>query len=543
MRRILSILLANRKRRAVLLASTLIASSGPSVCLVLLSVVIGGLVDGVVLYGLLWVFLCAAGLSAAALYISLRQCGIIIETALQDKRIAIEQAVSTIDLNQLELVGEARIQEALAVDLAKTSSAARRLPAIVTSAASLVLSALVVLLFAPLILIVFFVVFTIGGVAYQRMQKRLAASIGRTRSEERSHQALLRHLLAGRKEVRLRKTRRDAINDDYIRPAISAVRAASINEITQTAGLTFVFNMFSWLSLFAIVALLPLYVTDLGVVIQALYVGIFVRTYMFGLVFDLPGLFELDSALAAVEELEMALGDPPQEVAAMSAAEADFNIIRVEAIRFSYGGTDRNGGFSLGPLSLDLERGRTVFLVGTNGAGKSTFLKLLTQLYEPNDGRILIDDSVVDSANKSAYRELFACVFTDFHLFDRLYGLRDVQDWEANKLLAELGIADSVRVTDGVFSTTDLSSGQRQRLALAVSLLEKRPILVLDEIAADQDPSFRRRIYEELIPKWRDEERTLVVVSHDDRFFDLADTLVTFDGGAVTVEHRDRSPS
>ncbi|MEM6846628.1 MAG: ATP-binding cassette domain-containing protein [Pseudomonadota bacterium] len=523
--------------------STLIAATGPSVCLVLLSLVIGGLVDGEVLYGLLWVFLGAASLSAGALFIAIRQCGVIVETALLEKRLAIEGAISCVDLAHIERVGEAHVKEVLAVDLAKISSTARRLPPVVTSAASLVLSALVVLLFAPWILLLFFTVFAIGGAAYLVMHRRLAASIGRTRSAERSHQVLLRHLLSGRKEVRLSEDRRVAIIDDHIGPAVTAVRNASVDEITQTAGLIFVSNLFSWASLFVIVAILPLYVSDMGVVIQALYIGIFVRTYMFGLVFDLPSLLELTSALVAVEDLARALGDAPQLVSGTQSAPSDFESIRVDAAQFSYTANNEDSGFSLGPLSLDIRRGRTVFLVGANGAGKSTFLKLLTKLYEPDDGRLFVDDVPIDRANTDAYRQLFACVFTDFHLFDRLYGLKDVSDWQANALLAELGIAHRVRVTDGVFSTTDLSSGQRQRLALAVALLEDRPILVLDEIAADQDPNFRRRIYRELIPKWRDEGRTLIVVSHDDRFFDLADTLVTFDSGEVTVEHRERSQS
>ena len=75
----------------------------------------------------------------------------------------------------------------------------------------------------------------------------------------------------------------------------------------------------------------------------------------------------------------------------------------------------------------------------------------------------------------------------------------------------------------GEFNTVDLSTGQRKRLALIVSLLEKRPILLLDEWAADQDPEFRRKFYFDLLPALHRAGVTVVVVTHDDRYLDEMD--------------------
>src|SRR5262245_43526023 len=81
-------------------------------------------------------------------------------------------------------------------------------------------------------------------------------------------------------------------------------------------------------------------------------------------------------------------------------------------------------------------------------------------------------------------------------------------------------LAGKPRLTDGEFRTVDLSSGQRKRLALVVSLLEKRPILLLDEWAADQDPEFRRKFYYDLLPELNRAGVTVVAVTHDDRYLD-----------------------
>src|SRR5262245_32005195 len=81
-------------------------------------------------------------------------------------------------------------------------------------------------------------------------------------------------------------------------------------------------------------------------------------------------------------------------------------------------------------------------------------------------------------------------------------------------------LAGKPRLTDGEFRTVDLSSGQRKRLALVVSLLEKRPILLLDEWAADQDPEFRRKFYYDLLPALNRAGVTVVAISHDDRYLD-----------------------
>lgn len=139
-----------------------------------------------------------------------------------------------------------------------------------------------------------------------------------------------------------------------------------------------------------------------------------------------------------------------------------------------------------------MRAGEIVFLVGGNGSGKTTLLRALTALYAPTAGKLLVNGIPVRSHNVQSYREMTAAIFTDFHLFKMLYGFPEIQKEKVDKLLAQLEIAHKTTLSDKVWSTVDLSTGQRKRVAMVVALLEDRPIYIFDEWAADQDPEFRR---------------------------------------------------
>jgi putative ATP-binding cassette transporter len=128
---------------------------------------------------------------------------------------------------------------------------------------------------------------------------------------------------------------------------------------------------------------------------------------------------------------------------------------------------------------------------------------------------------------------MMAVVFSDFHLSPRLWGVPPEDMARARELIASVDLEGIVTVRDGAFSTTALSTGQRKRLALVVALLERRPVLVLDEFAADQDPGFRRRFYREILPALRAEGLTILAVTHDDDYFDAADRRLVMDEGQL----------
>ena len=208
----------------------------------------------------------------------------------------------------------------------------------------------------------------------------------------------------------------------------------------------------------------------------------------------------------------------PQQRKSAAEPRRLFDRIEMRNIVFRYVDKASEAIFQIGPVDFTLRSGGLVFISGGNGSGKSTFLKVLSGLYKPDSGEIRLDGVLVTDRNIDVYRELIAAIFTDYHLFQRLYGIPDPDPAEIDRLLAEYRLLDKTRLTKGEFSTLDLSGGQRKRLALLVSLLEKRPILLLDEWTADQDPDFRRRFYDEFLPALIQAGKTVVVITHDDRY-------------------------
>jgi putative ATP-binding cassette transporter len=194
--------------------------------------------------------------------------------------------------------------------------------------------------------------------------------------------------------------------------------------------------------------------------------------------------------------------------------------------------------FKIGPIDFNLKSGELVFITGGNGSGKSTFLRVLSGLYPPDSGEVLLDGQPINNTTRDHYRGLMSAIFFDYHLFQRLYGV-EADPTEVDRLLAKFRLTDKTSLTNGEFRTLDLSGGQRRRLALIVSMLEKRPIMILDEWTAEQDPEFRRKFYDELLPEMLQAGATLVVITHDDRYLDelhLPSRRIRFDEGRIVEE-------
>jgi putative ATP-binding cassette transporter len=191
-------------------------------------------------------------------------------------------------------------------------------------------------------------------------------------------------------------------------------------------------------------------------------------------------------------------------------------------------------GFTVGPVSFDIRRGEITFIVGGNGSGKSTLGKMLSLHYPPSGGAIAFGSQILDESNIDDFRQDVAAIFSDYFLFDRL--LCDYDDARlemAQRYLWELGLDQKVRIENGMFSTTDLSDGQRKRLALVVSFVDDKKLYLFDEWAADQDPAFKKVFYTEILPELKAQGKAVVVISHDDRYFHVADRIVVMEDGKV----------
>jgi putative ATP-binding cassette transporter len=177
------------------------------------------------------------------------------------------------------------------------------------------------------------------------------------------------------------------------------------------------------------------------------------------------------------------------------------------------------------------------FIVGGNGSGKTTLAKIITGLYSPEQGSITLAGDRITEESSEYYRQHFSAVFSDFFLFDSLLGLESVElDAHARSYLSKLRLDQKVSVKEGVLSTIDLSRGQRKRLALLTAYLEDRPFYVFDEWASDQDPVFKETFYLELLPELKSRGKTLIVITHDEKYFSLADRVVQLDYGKLQAD-------
>jgi putative ATP-binding cassette transporter len=249
----------------------------------------------------------------------------------------------------------------------------------------------------------------------------------------------------------------------------------------------------------------------------------------------LPMVARANLAVENLERLERELEEQHRVVQDAEVQDRSALTERLEARGITYAYRDPEGGiaFSLGPCDFEVKAGETVFIVGGNGSGKSTLIKLLTYLYEPAAGTIFWDGTPVTNANAEAYRGLFSVIFSDFHLFDRLYGIETQDQSEVERLLETMRLGDRVAYRDGRFIKTELSTGQRKRLAMVVARLENRPVCIFDEWAADQDPEYRKYYYETLLPQLKAEGRTIIASTHDDRYFHVADKVIWMEEGRI----------
>lgn len=199
-------------------------------------------------------------------------------------------------------------------------------------------------------------------------------------------------------------------------------------------------------------------------------------------------------------------------------------------------GKGQEDAFVLGPLNLTLKPGENVFFVGGNGSGKSTLMSLICGLRSPESGEILMDGVAVNPENIANFRGLFSAVLGDFHLFRSPYGLSQPEQEILAEMIETLGLRHRVGLIDGAFSTLALSTGQRRRLALAVATAERRPVIILDEYAADQDPESRAYFYDELLKNMRDAGKLVLVVTHDEHEYSKCDRLIKMEQGKIVSD-------
>jgi putative ATP-binding cassette transporter len=347
-------------------------------------------------------------------------------------------------------------------------------------------------------------------------------------------------LTKGAKELKLHSRRRES----FLSQALDAT-AASYQKHNIT-GATIFTAAASWgqVLVFVVVGLilfaLPVFKeiglqTPSGYTITLLYLMTPLQVIMNAA----PTIGRANVALKKVEDLGLLLSAQGAERGSSASLTLDPNWRRLEmvGVTHSYHREGRRESFILGPIDMTLYPGELVFLVGGNGSGKTTLAKLLAGLYFPETGEIRLNSIPINDDSREYYRQHFSMVFSDFYLFESLLGLDLPKlDDRARDYLTRLQLDHKVEVKNGVLSTTDLSQGQRKRLALLTAYLEDRPIYIFDEWAADQDPLFKEIFYHHLLPELKAKGKTVLVISHDDRYYGVADRIIKLDYGRIDYD-------
>ena len=344
----------------------------------------------------------------------------------------------------------------------------------------------------------------------------------------------------------LRETRLDwKLDQNYaatLRDIVEIMIASRKEQFSSLETLRRNFHLFYYLLLGVVAFVLPLYIGPYNAVIAKFAsILIFALGPLALLTLNLSRLNLANVAIRHLEELESDLrgsheaGRPDNEPARILDRFADFKQLSLKGVEFRYGDSDTDH-FCLGPLDLKIERGQTVFIVGGNGTGKSSLSKILLGLYLPSAGSVCIDDAEINDTNRDDYRWLFTAVFATPHLFTKPYGMDDKVRGEIPDILKRMGLTGATEYQDGMFNNLGLSSGQRMRLALGLAMAEERPINVFDEPAANLDNEFRDYFYRNVLPSLKLMQKTTIVITHDDRYFHLADRVIEIDEGRVVSD-------
>ncbi len=478
---------------------------------------------------MLTVFLASLGSRLLLLRISTR--------AMVKMRMGLCRQILASPLRQVESHGAPRLMATLTEDILAVSDTLAQVPLLCINIA--VIAACVTYLFWlswPLAL-GFVVLFALGVVTYELIEKRTRGYLAQGREKWDELIGIYNTLIYGNKELKLHRRRRRAFISEELRPTAKTMEKLAFSWHKIFAIAAGYGQIFYFVLIGAIIFAAP----RLGSFEQEVLVGFTLLTiYLSGPISLIVGLFpgfqRASVSLQKIESLGLSLsaGDHPDEEASELPLVQPFSGLEVVDLRYVYREVEEDAAFTLGPINLKLHPGEITFITGGNGSGKSSFARLLTGLYVPESGAILFNGHTVTDENRDHYRQHYSVVFSDYHLFEGLLGLLsdDLSDRVAT-YLERLQLTDKVKVVDGKFSTTKLSQGQRKRLALLTAFVEDRPIYLFDEWAADQDPSFKKVFYHQILPDLKAANKTVLVISHDEHFYHVADRVIKFEDGVV----------
>ncbi|WP_035652471.1 cyclic peptide export ABC transporter [Flavobacterium sp. ASV13] len=386
-------------------------------------------------------------------------------------------------------------------------------------------------------LVVIFLIILIGFI-YFFIVNMMSKKVETIRKYNEYYYKYVEDVIKGFKEFKLNKQRRTNLMQNYLIP-----NRENAKELDFKINYVFLsINLISGYGLYLVIAVIIFLLPELGVLKREDVISyVVILLFISGPINNLINMQNIYTRLiVANNRIKLFLKDF-DTVEATSEVEQtsseNLSQLKFNDVYFTYDNDAIDKSFALGPINVSIEKGETIFIIGGNGSGKSTFINILTGLYQPSQGEIILNDL---SANQSTVlQNLIAAVFTDNHIFFHNYDDYSLEQNKEYQELLKIMELDKVVGDDSEESARrSFSKGQGKRMSLIFALLENKPILVLDEWAADQDPYFRKYFYENLLPKLKEEGKTIIAVTHDDAYFKHADRIIKFDYGQIIMDKK-----
>ncbi|ERN39830.1 cyclic peptide transporter [Rubidibacter lacunae KORDI 51-2] len=482
---------------------------------------------------LLWGFIGLALITLVSGIISQILLARLSQQAIFKMRLQLSHRILACPLRRLEELGENRILATLTDDIEAISNTLFSLPLLFVNLALVIGCMAYLALISKFIFLMILVVIVVAIIIIQLMLNYVHKLIRLARDRQDLLLRYFRSIIQGVKELKLHTPRRmEFLEKDFEATAADCrdyeIRAESIVAVTLNTSNLMFFGVMGFL-----VFVLPLYTSVTTIILSSYVLTItYLSRPIEGIISMLPAISRGSVALKKIEELGLSIAEKPEYPNVMRSSQSLLED-RIEMVQVTHiYWTEKDEQFTLGPIDLSFSPGELIFIIGGNGSGKSTLAKLIVGLYEPNSGKILWDGNNVSATQRDAYRQLFSAVFADFYLFETLFGIStETLDDKVHGFLEQLQLDRKVKVSDGKLSTLDLSQGQRKRLALLTAYLEDRPVYLFDEWSSDQDPFFREIFYNQILFELKQRGKTVIVISHDERYFHLADKLIELDYG------------
>ena len=450
-------------------------------------------------------------------------------------RVRLARSILSAPYAKLEKMGSPVLLAALTDDIQSIGGAANGIVTMIIAGAACAGAFGYIATLSPLVCLAVLVPVFAGGLVYRILGQQGFAIVMKAMAIRMRLMRSVSSSVSGAKELKLHAPRSAAFFSEALTPATRAMHRTlheSYRKFMWAESLYVVLFFFvTGLIFFVWPRISPDAQNKLPAVALAI---LFLPASVAALLSLVPIILQGGEAVARLDAFGLTLSEGPQESMTAPAANPSWKRLDLEGVSYKYK-ADGDREFVLGPLDLNVSPGELVFVTGGNGSGKTTLAKVLLGLYEPDQGSRSIDGRPSnDAEGLAAYRAYFSAVFVDCHVFERMYGVdRDHLDERADVYLKLLEIDTVVSIKDGVLSTSDLSMGQQKRLALLFALLQARPIFVLDEWAAEQDPTYKKTFYETVLPTLRRQGKTIILIAHDEQYQHVADRVVRMEEGQL----------